>query len=154
MTSPAHRSTRPLSTRANQPVIVGQLLNGGDRWGARWREDSPSPDGSVKRIRKWDVIAPKKGASRETAEQVLAGQLRKIDGADQNKALVTRGRFHWSEACESCRIVFSLRSLPAWCGEVTKPGNSGNKRYKSRQNETKVYLACCNVLSGRCNLNV
>jgi hypothetical protein len=38
---------------------TGQLINGGDRWEARWREDPPAPDGGVKRIRQWDLIAPK-----------------------------------------------------------------------------------------------
>ena len=68
---------------------------------ARWREDVPQADGTVKR----DVIAPKKGVTRQMAEKILADHLNsRINGEPREATIAAR----WLDAvgvelCDSCR---------------------------------------------------
>ena len=45
---------------ARRRFQTGALKDEGWRWTARWREDVVQPDGTVKRVRQWDVIGLKK----------------------------------------------------------------------------------------------
>jgi integrase len=66
---------------------TGQLIDDKDRWCARWREDVLQPDGSVKRIRKWDVIAMKRDCpTRRMAQRILDEKLRLINREDYKPA--------------------------------------------------------------------
>jgi hypothetical protein len=58
----------------------------------------------VKRVRKWDVIAPKEGVSRSMAEQILSDHLGKINWETRDAAIVAR----WLHTvgvklCDSCQ---------------------------------------------------
>lgn len=55
----------------------GSLVDDGDRWIARWREDVRLPDGTVKRVRKKDVIASKQECpTKQMAQRKLDELLR------------------------------------------------------------------------------
>jgi integrase len=62
----------------------GQLLDDGDRWMARWREDVIDPlTGKVKRVRKSDVLASKKECpTRRLAQRKLEDKLREVNSED------------------------------------------------------------------------
>jgi hypothetical protein len=50
--------SRRVNEMARRRYQKGQLLDDGDRWMARWREDVIDPlTGKVKRVRKSDVLA-------------------------------------------------------------------------------------------------
>lgn len=63
---------------------TGQLIDGGDRWEARWREDVIDPlTGNTKRVRKWDVLATKKECpNKRMAQRLLDEKLREINRDD------------------------------------------------------------------------
>ncbi len=48
------------SSVARRRYQTGSLKDEGWRWTARWREDVVQADGTVKRVRKWDVVGLKK----------------------------------------------------------------------------------------------
>ena len=59
----------------------GQLIDDGERWCARWREDLTQANGSVRRVRRWEVLALKKGITRRGAERLLAERLSRMGSA-------------------------------------------------------------------------
>jgi hypothetical protein len=109
---------------ARQRQQTGQLIEEHDRWSARWREDVKQPDGSVKRVRRWDVIAPRKGITRRMAEKILADRLREING----QAVDTSPIDHWLKAigvelCDSCRgrLLAALQAKQNFTPDGTRP---------------------------------
>lgn len=61
----------------------GSLERDGDRWVARWREDVLQPDGTVQRVRKWDVIASVKDCpTKRLAQRKLDDRLAEINAED------------------------------------------------------------------------
>lgn len=57
-----------------------KVQDDGDRWTARWREDMLQPDGTVKRVRRWDVIAMKAEVpSKRKAQAILDERMRAIN---------------------------------------------------------------------------
>jgi integrase len=65
----------PITRRRYQ---AGQLIEEHDRWSARWREDVLQADGTVKRVRRWDVLAMKPCAKRE-AMRLLGEKMREVN---------------------------------------------------------------------------
>jgi hypothetical protein len=62
----------------------GQLIDDGDRWLARWREDI-ADDGAVKRVHKKGALASKKECpTRQMAQRNLDDFLSKINGKPLN----------------------------------------------------------------------
>lgn len=62
----------------------GQLIDDGDRWSYRWREDViDAHTQTIKRVRKWDVLASKKECpTRRLAQRKLDDKLREINRED------------------------------------------------------------------------
>lgn len=78
------RRTTQLARRRYQS---GQLIDDKDRWCARWREDVLQPDGSVRRVRKWDVIAMKADCpTKRLAQRLLDERMRVINREDYRPA--------------------------------------------------------------------
>jgi hypothetical protein len=79
----------------------GSLKDDGDRWAVRWRVDVPQPDGTMKRVRKWDVLSKKVFPTEELAQK----QLEKIVSAANGKGLVLPPELRAVEVllCDSCR---------------------------------------------------
>lgn len=70
-------------TLSRRRYQTGQLIDDKDRWCARWREDVLQPDGKVKRIRKWDVLATKRSCpNKRQAQRLLEEKLRLVNSAE------------------------------------------------------------------------
>jgi hypothetical protein len=92
----------------------GYLVDDGDRWIARWREDVRQPDGTVKRVRKKDVIASKKEfPTRQMAQRKLDELLR---GVNQGSRVVLPLDLRAIEVvlCYACRerLLAALQAKP------------------------------------------
>jgi integrase len=106
----------------------GQLTRDGERWVGRWREDVELPDGTVKRVRRWDVIAPTKGVTKPMAERLLAERLNEVNREDYRPEWA--GTFalfaekwektilpqHKPSSQPSERSVIKVHLKPAWGG--------------------------------------
>lgn len=104
----------------------GQLAREADRWVGRWREDVEMPDGTIKRVRRWDVIAPAKGCTKPMAERKLAERLAHVNRADYRPEWA--GSFalfadkwqrtvmvqHKPSTRSSERSVIRVHLVPAW----------------------------------------
>lgn len=81
-------SARKIAEMSRRRYQTGQLIDDGDRWVARWREDVLDPlSGNVKRIRKSAVLASKKECpTRRLAQRKLDGRLREVNSEDYKPA--------------------------------------------------------------------
>jgi len=107
----------------------GQVIEEYDRWCGRWREEEVLPSGTplrkgdtilpsgevLHRKRKWDVLAPRQGVTRQMAEQMLADRINGINGDFTAVTPVLQ----WLEnlgvkLCDDCRgrLVAAIRSKP------------------------------------------
>jgi hypothetical protein len=96
----------------------GSLVDDGDRWIARWREDVRLPNGTVKRVRRKDVIASKKEfPTREMAQRKLDELLR---GINKGSRVVIPSDLCAVEVvlCDACRERFlvALQAKPKAAG--------------------------------------
>jgi hypothetical protein len=92
----------------------GSLTKDGDRWIARWREDVRRPDGTVKRVRKKDVIASTKECpTRQTAQRKLDEILRGVNGGSR-AVLPPELRAVEVVLCDGCRerLIAALQGNP------------------------------------------
>lgn len=82
------------SGMARRRFQTGQLIDGGDRWEARWREDV-IVGGEVRRVRRWDVLCSKKECpTRRLAQRKLDEKLRSINHEDYKPTVgETFGKF-------------------------------------------------------------
>jgi uncharacterized protein YfaQ (DUF2300 family) len=81
----------------------GSLVDDGDRWIARWREDVRLPDGTVKRVRRKDVIASKKEfPTRQMAQRKLDELLRSVNEGSR-VILPSNLRAVEVALCDACR---------------------------------------------------
>lgn len=106
-----------------------------DRWCGRWREDQVLPRGTplrkgdtllpsgevLHRTRRWDVLAPREGVTREMAQKILDARMR---GDDETQAAAPA--LQWLDnlgvkLCGSCRqrFVDALRTGKATAGSQT-----------------------------------
>lgn len=107
----------------------GQVIEEYDRWCGRWREDQVLPAGTplrsgdkvlpsgevLHRARKWDVLAPRQGVTRQMAEQMLADRLDGIHGDFTAVAPVLQWLDNLGvKLCGECRgrLVAAIRSRP------------------------------------------
>lgn len=60
----------------------GSIRDDRDRWIVRWREDCLQPDGSVKRVRKWDVLSKKGFPTKRLAQRELDRILASVNSED------------------------------------------------------------------------
>jgi len=92
----------------------GQLYFDKDRWCARWREDVVQRDGTVKRVRKWDVLVMLKDCPTEAmARRILDEKMRKINAGSRTPAPIMRMLDELGvKPCEPCqkRIVAALQA--------------------------------------------
>ncbi len=72
---------------------AGQLIEERDRWCARWRVDVVQPNGTTKRVRRWDVLAPKQGVTRRMAERLLAERVSVSNRTDYKPLGAPAARF-------------------------------------------------------------
>lgn len=94
----------------------GSLVDDGDRWIARWREDLILPGGTVKRVHRKDVIAWKvECPTRRMAQQKLDELLREVNGKN-SAAPVLPADLRAVEVllCDACRerLIAALRAEP------------------------------------------
>jgi hypothetical protein len=92
----------------------GSLIDDGDRWIARWREDVRLPNGTVKRVRRKDVIASKKGfPTRRMAQRKLDELLRSVN---EGSRVVLPSDLRAVEVvlCDACRerLLAALQDKP------------------------------------------
>ena len=97
-----------------------------DRWCGRWREDQVLPPGTplrtgdtvlpsgevLHRARKWDVLAPSEGVTKEMAEKLLADRLRSTNGTKAAAPMLEWLDKLGVELCTSCRghLIAAFRS--------------------------------------------
>jgi integrase len=79
----ARRGIKPLARRRYQN---GQLINDGDRWIGRWREDVRMPDDTVKRVRRKEVLASTADTTKRMAQRILSERLAGINSASYRPA--------------------------------------------------------------------
>lgn len=71
----------------------GSLKDDGDRWALRWRADELQPDGTVKRVRKWDVLSKKKYPTKRLAQRELDRILSTVNAQDHPTRTVAFSQF-------------------------------------------------------------
>lgn len=82
----------------------GSLIDDGDRWIARWREDVAQPGGAAKRVRRKDVIASKSECpTRRLAQRKLDEILRSVNGKRPTPVLPSGLRTVEVALCDGCR---------------------------------------------------
>ena len=82
----------------------GSLVDDGDRWIARWREDVSLPNGARKRVRKKDVIASKRECpTRQMAQRKLDELLREVNGRVPAAVLPPNMGTIEVVLCDACR---------------------------------------------------
>ncbi|HEV2322203.1 MAG TPA: tyrosine-type recombinase/integrase [Gammaproteobacteria bacterium] len=57
-----------------------------DRWVGRWREDVELGDGTIKRVRRWEVLAPARGVTKPMAQRLLEKRLAEVNREDYRPA--------------------------------------------------------------------
>lgn len=105
----------PRRTTGRPRYQRGSLIDDGDRWVARWREDVSLPNGTVKRVRRKDVIAWKSECpTRPMAQRKLDELLREANGKPQAAVLPANLRAVEVALCDSCRerLLAALQDKP------------------------------------------
>lgn len=104
----------------------GQLINDGDRWIGRWREDVRGTDGVVRRVRREKILAATKTTTKRMAESILAECVRSVNQVDYRPEWIgTFGDFadrwertvlpeHKPSSQSSEKSVLRVHLKPAW----------------------------------------
>lgn len=81
----------------------GYLIDDGDRWLARWREDVSDDTGVVKRVRKKGVLASKKECPTRQMAQRKLDEL--LQGVNRGSVVLLPSNLQTIEMvlCDSCR---------------------------------------------------
>ncbi len=112
----------------------GSLIDDGDRWIARWREDVRLPDGTVKRVRRKDAIASKKEyPTRRMAQRKLDELLRSVNEGSR-MVLPLDLRAVEVVLCYACRerLLAALQAKPKAAAGCPEGGSAHGHQVRAR----------------------
>lgn len=105
----------PRRTAGRPRYQRGSLMDDGDRWIARWREDVRLPNETVERVRRKDVIASKRECPiLPMAQRRLDELLREVNGKPSSSVLPSDLRAIEVVLCDACRerLLAALQAKP------------------------------------------